>query len=1001
MKIKITITNILINLFKKFLLPISIFYLSLLVFASLDKTFYLTSIQRLISLIFSSVILILLICKIKIENVVFYLEEKFPFKGLLFSALKKYDAKYKYSEEMISEIKCKAKELLREVNFLNIFLKRIWKTLPVISIAIFFFFTYKINNIIRILKPFLKEERILLYPGDFYCEIGDSVEIYAKPVDFSPDYIYLHLPHEIVKLKKEKKYKVIVGPIVDSLEYYAYYKDVKSKIYKIRLKVPPYITSLKIILDFPDYTGIKNYVTSEPNITALRGTKVNFYAKCNTPLKQVKFKFKKGGHLKNIKIKDNEFTANFKVMQSDTYFIKLISVTELENVFMYHINVIKDDSPKVTITYPAHDKKLDESMRVLISFKAEDDFGLSKALFISDLDTFTFYFKREPKDTFITFLWDLSQKNLLPGDKVYYYVKVLDNDAVMGEKPGFSQRYKVYFPSLAEMYKEVEEEGAKVEETLKEIQNLIESAEKSTKGDVSEALSKAKKLLKELEKATKEYNELTEEMEKNPFIDEELARQIKELQDLMEELMTEEMRQALQRLTEALKKHPRKLAEALRNLNLSYENLKKSIKRTLHLLKLYKKELKLKRFAEKAKELAEAQKSLTQRMRKENPQDLKKLQSGILQKMKDLKSEIDKLEGFEEEKKLSAQILKDMERLEKMMGEGKASPKLSRKIANDLEKLSERFNVAFKNFLAKTKEPIFKDFKDLLQYLLFVSFEIDSIGMDLESAYRLQALIDGMKLVKIRVDAILMETPFIRGKFEENIKNAINAMENMKRAIEEQKEWQFKFEKKRSKSEIVKSIKKILDELNRLQTQSFASMMQSLFDKLSQMIKNQEDLMKMAQSILPLPLSNPLTQQQLQSLIQKQMELAQSLKKLAQEIKEKGGSNLGDELGEIAEEMEKLADDMKKGLTEDIIKRQKRLLDKMLEARKSVYKKKITRKRYSEPGKDFTDLKSPPVPKLITKRGVDQEKVIAESKKKIPKYLEKARKEYFEEILTQ
>ena len=76
----------------------------------------------------------------------------------------------------------------------------------------------------------------------------------------------------------------------------------KSKIYKIRLKVPPYITSLKIILDFPDYTGIKNYVTSEPNITALRGTKVNFYAKCNTPLKQVKFKFKKGGHLKNIKI---------------------------------------------------------------------------------------------------------------------------------------------------------------------------------------------------------------------------------------------------------------------------------------------------------------------------------------------------------------------------------------------------------------------------------------------------------------------------------------------------------------------------------------------------------------------------------------------------------------------------------------------------------------------------------------------------------------------------
>jgi uncharacterized phage infection (PIP) family protein YhgE len=194
-----------------------------------------------------------------------------------------------------------------------------------------------------------------------------------------------------------------------------------------------------------------------------------------------------------------------------------------------------------------------------------------------------------------------------------------------------------------------------------------------------------------------------------------------------------------------------------------------------------------------------------------------------------------------------------------------------------------------------------------------------------------------------------------------------------------------------------KTVIELMKSESELQKSSSASGIPQLMQQLSQLTQNQQSLNQLVQSFLPLSFMESQLGEQLMQLSAQQQALAEGLQQIAQGLE---GKVLGD-LGGSAQEMERISRDLKQGATEEIVERQKKVLKHLLDSQKSIYTKKQSRRRISEPGKEFTNLPSPPYPSLITKRGISQYEILKALKEKYPKEYESLIRAYFRVLSTE
>jgi nitrogen-specific signal transduction histidine kinase len=191
-----------------------------------------------------------------------------------------------------------------------------------------------------------------------------------------------------------------------------------------------------------------------------------------------------------------------------------------------------------------------------------------------------------------------------------------------------------------------------------------------------------------------------------------------------------------------------------------------------------------------------------------------------------------------------------------------------------------------------------------------------------------------------------------------------------------------------------KIVTELLEAEKAVQASSCSCGLPSLMSQLAQLTQRQQSLNMMMQSFIPFSMGSSGMQEQLAQLMQEQGAISDALKQVADGLK---GKTLGD-LGGAAQEMDKIAKDLEKGITQEIIERQNRVLQHLLDAQKSIYTKKYSRQRISEPGEDFLSLPSPLPPELSTKYGISQKDIIEALKKDYPKEYERLIKAYFRSI---
>jgi len=495
------------------------------------------------------------------------------------------------------------------------------------------------------------------------------------------------------------------------------------------------------------------------------------------------------------------------------------------------------------------------------------------------------------------------------------------------------------------------------------------------------------------------------------FVDRDLVQKLEEIRRLLSEALTPEMKEVLREIEQNLAENPELAKEALKNFQLSEEELRKRIERTLDILRRYMEEQKLRQLADEAERIKDIQEDinrLTEEMRTSELNKLSKREEALKEELDKLGEEMAKLSIPELEDSLAnemsrvSDISKKMEQASSELSKGQRPCELQQDILSQLQKLANKLSSFCSCLACQRKSEITNKIRDLEKSLNMLSQKQEKLVEEKKTSTDMasgeERISQGTENVKEGIEELTKITPFVSPQAKQYVEDALSNMGEAKSSFMNKRISQGKKKGTKAMELLNLATLELMRSEDALQAAASSTGFEQLMQQLSEIAQQQMGMNKLAQSLLPFNVMSQEMAQQLADLIGKQQALAEALKKVAEGLK---GRALGD-LGGTAREMEQLAEEMERGrITEEIIKRQNKILRHLLDAQKSIYTKKFSKRRISEPGKNFVDLPSPGELELMTKRGISQKDILKALREKYPKEYEKLIRAYFKALSTE
>ncbi len=401
-----------------------------------------------------------------------------------------------------------------------------------------------------------------------------------------------------------------------SFQYYLETNNVVTSKYSARVIERPDVETLEITLTYPEYTGIGTVSRkdNDGNIRALKGTDVSLILSASKTLKEMSI-FWSDSTVTHCRVNGNTAAVSFKVTKSVDYHFGLIDTLDIPNInpITYRLTCFQDEIPSVSILSPVADITLRGSMRFPLIYRASDDYGLSSVSLkfklpyedefrTISLQRFSLPQDNPGKDFEGEYLWNMSGLNLLPGDVVPFNIIVYDNDIIGGPKQGISETRNARFPSMTDILKElVEEQNTGINKLRKITDRAVEQemklddvsrnikSNKELEWSDKNALEEAKKYMENMQKEVRDISEniknVAEKLSDENVIAVETLEKLQKISDIMEDIADGEMKEALQRLTQAnIEIDPRKVKQNLDRYKITAENIKSKLDRIINLL---------------------------------------------------------------------------------------------------------------------------------------------------------------------------------------------------------------------------------------------------------------------------------------------------------------------------------------------------------------------------------------------------------------------------------
>jgi hypothetical protein len=455
----------------------------------------------------------------------------------------------------------------------------------------------------------------------------------------------------------------------------------------VRVAFPAFIADLSLVVNYPDYLERPDDVLFPGDSVVMPvGTRLTVRGRATVPVSSASWRVAARATIP-LRVDGNDFAGQTTVRSGGTWELLVApdggQPLEGDRPAL-HITAVRDSLPTVAVPVPGVDTVAPLSLKQPLVIDVRDDHRLTRVEVVSrrvsrnglpdDPVTQELLLPMGVTDrAVLQWIMDLNDRGFLSGDTAYYKVRAYDNapESQLAETREFILR----LPSTAELREAVREAAEAMvtdadslfeaqQELARETQEMAAEQERADQGRQSgdepgdelsfESAERAREigdeqsqLLDRAQQLSEELRQLSEAAWEAGVTDPELQEQLENLQELLQQAVTEEMLETLDRLREALEQlDPESLEEALRDLSEAQERLREQLDRSRELFERAALEGTMSSLAQDAEELAARQEEWNRQAEEDVQPDstLAVAEEALAQDAEQLAQELERLE---------------------------------------------------------------------------------------------------------------------------------------------------------------------------------------------------------------------------------------------------------------------------------------------------------------------------------------------------------------------
>ncbi len=811
---------------------------------------------------------------------------------------------------------------------------------------------------------------------------------------------------------------------------------------------PPRIFDLSVAIAPPSHTGLPRRTIGDPQdeIRAPLGSEITISGVCSREDARVTLETEAGATARLPQASGGRVSHAVRLSEPIRWRLRARAREDATATSWREIVPIADARPHVRITRPDGDVTLQMAEPVGITVAAGDDYGISALglrMRLSDEDDW----HSMPLDftpgasTSASARLNPTGVGLQPGGELIVRASATDNDAVAGPKTALSEPLRIRLEQIAgeeparEPESPVEEAQRKeadameqLQRTARELERQLDEAIEGAQGQMQtrpgeagearemptrpgmELQEAARRLQEQAGRLEEAMREAEQELKAQKDLSPELVEKVRELHELMRDVMDEDLRKALEELQNAVQ------AQDMEEMRMSLEAAREAQKRfterleqTLSLLKRARMEAMLEQLRRQAEKLAKRQSELSERTgelsagRSEASRKTERDQRGLARDTEPLaeriEAAVESAREIDENLAVSLGAIADRLRHEEPVGQmrqaasalGRGSPsdaaepqsqagRSLHRAASELAELAEQFA---SDFTAEARRKL----AEMLRDTLSLSHSQETLGEDVRELgerrrtdllrdkrpidplrRRQTTLVVATRKLAGRIEELAGQTPAMNPALASSTQVIADAMAQAARDVEGADLTSALMRGRNAMTGLNEVARLLLETDEQLSQQSAQSALSQYMERLKSLAQRQQQLNQQTGQAQKPGQSGQRRQGQrpgmsLSQMAYEQSMIRQALKKMLQEGREGEGTKpVADQLGETPEEMEKVEGDLRSGrIKRETVERQERILEKMLEAQRSLYTKEKERsERKAERPEAFEPPPSPP-----------------------------------------
>ena len=800
-----------------------------------------------------------------------------------------------------------------------------------------------------------------------------------------------------------------------SFDYYVKAGRVETDVHHVDVVDRPRVTGIKLSVFYPDYTGLSPTVIDENNgsFSAVVGSRVNTKISTNLTIESAGLVFDDSSRVP-LEVSGNEATGAFVVDKSRSYFVGLRDHLGEKNPdpIEYHVTAIADEYPSIEVLRPGFDVNLTDEMMLPLKVRILDDFGFSSLVLKysvvsqgrqSDENVAVLHFSERIKtEGDIEFNWDLDPLSLFPGDFVTYYFEVADNDRVSGPKVTRSRQFLARLPSLEEIVAEAETEsaerisgaesllrsGRELSERLKNVARKLQAknaelqdSDWQNQKELETVISKNAEMVDEIEQMAEQMEKSIEELSDKTLLSREILEKLMQVQKLFEEVATPQMKEAQQRLMEALQDmDPQHVQKALKDFQMSQQELIDRLERTLALLKKLQLEQKMETMTRQVEQMAQRQESINEQTESSPEENLSSLsgdEESLKQDLESLQQDAAGLDSLAQNAQLDQspdlekfkQALQQTTAPEHMQSMADAMNQQEKQQAGQqgdqaLTQLMQMVNdmqQAMEAMKGGTDEETLAEMRTALEDANHLSHNQEQLYNESaetspesmlhhDQAASQQDMAAAVAGLKNRIAELGKKSPFIAAELQRLVDNATMFMDKATQEFDANNGPQAMSWQREAMSNLNRASIRLMESLNQQQEMQSGSNcnkntanMQGLSQRQQQLNQQTQQMMNQAGQGQP---GGPNGREMLERMAGEQGSIRKSLEELSNEFGQ--SRQILGRLDDIAREMKQVEEALESGeVGSSVTERQLKIYSRMLEASRSLYRKDFSEQRQS------------------------------------------------------